>query len=311
MKESLTNEKLQEIRDAMNTAREIKREDPATNPPGFMFRVKQWLGDNNIMLMDWDARGMHMHFMSIAWQQNPPGTLPNDDTKLRRWIGNHPKWKRLKPQIFNHNPEQSSWKLVDDLWVQEALLKEFIRQAKFRITRKNAAQKRWQKQTKGPYEDAYALQESNNPVPKTHSLVSVQCSINTPPTEGVPKAPQLKEPSDSEEVKPADTKKNSKSRTNLRLEIFAEEYAHAKNNEYLIGDYRKEGGAAKRTQTKIPDDKVYRQAVRAYLASTEPRVIENAHSFMWFIGDLNRWYQQVKRKDHDAKSDEFDGTFES
>lgn len=81
----------------------------------------------------------------------------------------------------------------------------------------------------------------------------------------------------------------NRTRTNSRLEIFADEYLMAKGQEYLVGNFREEGGAAKRTETKIPDEKIFRQAVRAYLANNEKRLVENGHPFMWFIRELNRW----------------------
>lgn len=134
---------------------------------------------------------------------------------------------------------------------------------------------------------------------------SVSNSKNTPPSEGMQKhAPpeqalpeQTEGSSDSEEVNQGQCPKadtSTRGKTNLRLEIFAEEYQKAKRTEYIIGDYRKEGGAAKRTISKIPDDKVYRRAVRAYLASTDKRLVENGHGFMWFIYDLNRWASKAQ-----------------
>ncbi len=118
--------------------------------PAFQFYPKQWLGDDKVMLMDFDARGMHLHCMCIAWQQNDPCTLPDDDEKLRRWCGNPDRddWeKRLKPQIF------SAWKKEKSYWVQTGLKREFIKQLTKSQKRKEAADVRWKNEKKGKKKD--------------------------------------------------------------------------------------------------------------------------------------------------------------
>lgn len=108
--------------------------------PAFQFYVKQWLGDDKVMLMDWDARGMHLHYMCIAWQMQPPCTLPDDDEMLCKWVGNPSDWDRLKKQIFR------AWKLQNGVWLQEGLLREFEKQQKFSESRKKNAEARWDKE---------------------------------------------------------------------------------------------------------------------------------------------------------------------
>jgi uncharacterized protein YdaU (DUF1376 family) len=105
--------------------------------PAFQFYPKQWLGDDKVLAMDWDARAMHMHLMCIAWQQTPPCTLPDDDDMIRRWLGNPKKWKLLKNQIL------SAWKMDDGRWVQSGLLEQFKKQDAYRESRKSGANARW------------------------------------------------------------------------------------------------------------------------------------------------------------------------
>jgi len=119
--------------------------------PAFQFYPKQWLGDDKVMLMDWDARAMHLHFMCIAWQQDNPCTLPDDDELLRRWVGNPRDWPRLKKQIFR------AWKLENNLWIQVGLLREHEKQSKFSESRKLNASKRWEK-VERKSNDASAMQ---------------------------------------------------------------------------------------------------------------------------------------------------------
>lgn len=109
---------------------------------GFYFNVKQWLGDDAVLLMDWDARAMHLQLMCLAWQQDPPGRLPADEKILRRWVGNPSAedWEeRLRPQIAR------AWKIDDGHWIQEGLLREWERQASNSQKRRAAANARWDK----------------------------------------------------------------------------------------------------------------------------------------------------------------------
>lgn len=107
---------------------------------GFYFNVKQWLGDDAILLMDWDVRAMHLHLMCIAWQKNPPGALPADEAILRKWLSNPPveDWNsRIKPQLAQ------SWRIADGFWIQDGLSREFERQASTSQKRRAAANSRW------------------------------------------------------------------------------------------------------------------------------------------------------------------------
>ncbi|MDI3467930.1 MAG: hypothetical protein OJF50_006751 [Nitrospira sp.] len=130
-----------------------------SHPPAFQFYPKQWLGDDAIMLMDWDVRGMHLHLMCIAWQQEPPCTLPDDDTQLRKWCGNirQKKWNKIREKLL------LAWHVCDGRWIQEGLLREYEKQRKYSDSRRSAANSRWQKQ------DAYAL----------HTDMHMQCSSSS------------------------------------------------------------------------------------------------------------------------------------
>jgi len=108
-----------------------------SNTPAFQFYPRQWLGDDKVMLMDFDARGLHVHYMCIAWQRDPPCTLPDDDDMLRKWASNPDDWERIKTQVL------AAWKLRDGLWVQTGLEREYLKQKKLREKRTDAANKRW------------------------------------------------------------------------------------------------------------------------------------------------------------------------
>lgn len=110
------------------------------NSPAFQFYPKAWLADDNVMLMDWDARAMHLHLMCIAWQQQPPCTLPDNDEDLSRWCGSPKEWERIKKQIFR------AWERRGDRWAQAGLEREYLKQKDFRESRSANARKRWDKQ---------------------------------------------------------------------------------------------------------------------------------------------------------------------
>lgn len=99
--------------------------------PAFQHYVKQWLGDDKVMLMDWDARGVHFHLMNIAWQQEPPCSIPADDETIRKWVTglSDKQWVRIKAQVL------PAWELRDGRYYQKGLERAFERQ---KIYSKNA-----------------------------------------------------------------------------------------------------------------------------------------------------------------------------
>lgn len=73
------------------------------NNESFLFSPYKWLGDSNIIRMDWDCRAMHLHLICIAWQEDNKGYILNDDTLLKKLLNNPDvkDWEeRIKPQII-------------------------------------------------------------------------------------------------------------------------------------------------------------------------------------------------------------------
>lgn len=98
--------------------------------PAFQFYVGDWLSSPAVMAMDWDAKGVLVHLMAIAWRQDPAGTVPDDDAQLRRWcvgIGSR-DWNRIRPQVF------SAWVLEGGRWVLHWMVEQADRQAQYRAT---------------------------------------------------------------------------------------------------------------------------------------------------------------------------------
>ena len=97
-------------------------------PPAIQWYYKQWLGDNKVLAMDWDATGMHHHLLMVSIQEEPPGSIPNDMAVIRRWLRNPPDdvWRRVNPQIF------AAWSLRDGRWFNSGMVETMERQQRYK-----------------------------------------------------------------------------------------------------------------------------------------------------------------------------------
>jgi hypothetical protein len=117
---------------------------PPKKPVGFQFHVKNWLGDHCVMSMSYAEKGMHLHLMCIAWQESPPGSLPDDDEKISQWLGIAPlAWNRI-----HKNKVMAAWKYrtMEDgtnRWIQEGLQRSYEKQLLTLASRQAAARTRW------------------------------------------------------------------------------------------------------------------------------------------------------------------------
>lgn len=70
----------------------------------FIIDAKNWLSDPHIIMMDWDCKGIHLHLLCLAAQQNPKGHLLDEDKIFLKIFThlNEEDWKnRIKPQLLN------------------------------------------------------------------------------------------------------------------------------------------------------------------------------------------------------------------
>jgi uncharacterized protein YdaU (DUF1376 family) len=95
--------------------------------PAFQWYVKKFLGDDDVLAMEWDARGMHTWLLNISWQQEPRGTLPNDTAQIRRWLSSPSDdvWRRVWPQI------KAAWFVQDGRLANKGMLRSAERQKKY------------------------------------------------------------------------------------------------------------------------------------------------------------------------------------
>lgn len=102
-------------------------------PPSIQWYYKQYLGDNKVLAMDWDARGMHVHLLMLSVQEEPPGTIPADDAAIRRWLSlplgsvdSDQTWRRVKSQLL------AAWQPEGDRLVNSGMREACNRQARYR-----------------------------------------------------------------------------------------------------------------------------------------------------------------------------------
>jgi uncharacterized protein YdaU (DUF1376 family) len=107
--------------------------------PAFQFYARDWLADPNVLLMDWDAQGMHVHLMCIAWQADPPCTIPADDDIVRRYCldPSDEVWAKVRPQIMR------AWSLEGSRLVHLGLLQNHKEQKAFNESRRANARSGW------------------------------------------------------------------------------------------------------------------------------------------------------------------------
>lgn len=101
-------------------------------PSSIQWNVKQWLGDNKVLAMDWDARAMHFHLLMMSIQEEPAGSIPNDVGQIRRWLRlpsgqseSDRDWARVQPQIF------AAWMLQDERWFNSGMVQTFEKKANY------------------------------------------------------------------------------------------------------------------------------------------------------------------------------------
>jgi hypothetical protein len=99
--------------------------------PSIQFYFRQFLGDEEVQMMELDAVGAHILLMCAAGASSSGYRLPTDERKLRALIRNPPDeaWSRIKAQVLG-----GAWKKSRDgrWWEQAGLYRSFAKQKKFR-----------------------------------------------------------------------------------------------------------------------------------------------------------------------------------
>lgn len=90
-------------------------------PKGFIFHPHEWLGDGYIMNLSLEEQGALIRLMCIAWQDEDPCSIPNDDDKLSRLLLiNKEEWLKIKNNVLKN------WELnLDNRYVLMTLKKTY------------------------------------------------------------------------------------------------------------------------------------------------------------------------------------------
>lgn len=90
-------------------------------PPYFPFYVKDFSADSVVEAMSTLEIGSYTLLLCKAWHEEPPGSLPNNDTVLARWARLDPTtWQDCKPGVL------AAFKLgTDNRWHQKRMRTEF------------------------------------------------------------------------------------------------------------------------------------------------------------------------------------------
>jgi uncharacterized protein YdaU (DUF1376 family) len=86
-----------------------------------MFNFSDFLNDPHVRIMTLEERGAYITLMGCSMHEGPPGTLPNDDSKLCRYVGlTIDGWERIKDGVM------AAWRPNEDgrRWVQKRLCEE-------------------------------------------------------------------------------------------------------------------------------------------------------------------------------------------
>src|ERR1051326_3893541 len=151
--------------------------------PAFQWYVKQLLGDDKVLAMDWDAVGMHVWLLNMSWQQEPKGSIPDDVGVIRRWLrlpsgfaDADRVWARVWPQI------NAAWALKDGRWFNAGMVRAAKRQ---QIYKQNGSKNRAKCRGKPKQlaeDEEIDLKEKKGHEPK---MFDPDCLSEPPPEMGV------------------------------------------------------------------------------------------------------------------------------
>jgi hypothetical protein len=108
------------------------------------------LGDQKVLAMEWDARGMHNWLLDLSWQEDPRGTIPDDECIIRRWLnldrpGDDEAWARVWKQL------EPCWPIVSPgRRGNQGMLRTSERQERYSEANSRIAQERYGKTVSKP-----------------------------------------------------------------------------------------------------------------------------------------------------------------
>lgn len=128
-------------------------------PPAFQFYVNDFASDGVVEAMTTEGVGAYILLLCKAWREEPPGSLPNDDTVLARWARLAPDhWAEVKQAVLRAFMARD-----DNRLHQKRMQKEYRKLLESRANRKRSgkagASARW-----GPSSVASACDSHSNAI---------------------------------------------------------------------------------------------------------------------------------------------------
>lgn len=117
-----------------------RRKTKDRHPPYMPHHVQVELDDVNVQAMTLTQFGAHRSLINLSWSQDPPGTVPNDDHVLAKWL-HIPviEWVAIKDGVM------TAWRLnrPGNRWRQKRVAGSYREvQKRMKANRENA-EKRW------------------------------------------------------------------------------------------------------------------------------------------------------------------------
>jgi len=130
-------------RETVDAVIDLQADEMNTEPgPSLQWYPQQWLGDQMVALMDFQAQGVHHHLLMIAWKgfdldEDPiPCSIP-DDPDLIGDLVKLPEWDSCWRQVAR------AWKRYKGRLWNVGLCRSYIHQMQNRRGAKKAADARW------------------------------------------------------------------------------------------------------------------------------------------------------------------------
>src|SRR6266576_2138918 len=90
--------------------------------PWFPFYPVDFTSDLKVVAMTYSEVGIYFTLLCIAWNEDPPGTIPDDDETISRYLHMTLKeWMRHKPRVT------APFILKDGRWNQKRMMIEAAR----------------------------------------------------------------------------------------------------------------------------------------------------------------------------------------
>lgn len=111
--------------------------------PYFPFYVADFACDGKVEGMSTQAVGAYILLLCKAWQETPPGSIPDDDSVLAKWSRLSPdQWSECRPSVV-----AAFRRHTDGRFYQKRMVDEYRKLCRIKRLRSDAANVRWSQQS--------------------------------------------------------------------------------------------------------------------------------------------------------------------